>query len=193
MARLAGIAGGVTSQVFLYPVGVNWIEVQNKLEIDGTPNANVIRNAKAGSTVGSRDLDISLLEGGFIKGEKLMAVASAYVGGLDIQSLPLSYAAVATDLQTGREIWLRKGDLLNSIRASIALPGIFDVMASSLNIMQDRITRSRMAGEPPDVLLSPRLSRLGLMEFDQAEVAIDEGRACVERMRPALDQILSGL
>jgi len=51
-------------------------------------------------------------------------------------------------------------------------PGLFDVMASSLNIMQDRITRSRMAGNPPDVLLAPRLSGLGLMEFDQAAVAI---------------------
>jgi len=63
-------------------------------------------------------------------------------------------------------------------------------MASAINIMQDRITRSRMAGDPPDVLLAPRLSHLGLLEFDQAAAAMAEGRACVERIRPVLDQML---
>ena len=72
-------------------------------------------------------------------------------------------------------------------------PGIFEVLASSINIMQDRITRSRMAGDPPEVVLSPRLSQLGLLEFDQAATAIEEGRACVKRMRPALEQVLAGL
>ncbi len=240
-------------------------------------------------------LDLSLLEGGFIRGEKLMGFARQYMGELNIQSLPVSFAAVATDIHTGREIWLREGALLDSIRASVALPGLFapfkvngrwlvdgglvdpvpislcramgaevviavnlngdivgkhykrkfkareklsrkssneeesgiwtrisgqisssfyeqkrtflsqllgenrdipglfNVMASSINIMQDQITRSRMAGDPPDVMLTPRLSRLGLMEFDQATVAISEGYACVERMRPALNQILSEL
>lgn len=69
-------------------------------------------------------------------------------------------------------------------------PGLFEVLASSINIMQDRITRSRMAGDPPEVILSPRLSHLGLMEFDQAATAIDEGRACVQRSRHALEQVL---
>lgn len=238
-------------------------------------------------------MDVSFLEGGIIKGEKLMAFASTCMSGLEIQSLPISFAAVATELQTGREAWLRKGDLLKSIRASIALPGVFspikldgrwlvdgglvdpvpislcramgaevviavnlngdivgkrnnhkspenethkqrsvddsdersgltsqltssfrqkkdrfltrlvgeskdtpglyDVMASSLNIMQDLITRSRMAGNPPDLILAPRLSRLGLMEFDKAAVAIEEGHACVARMRPVLDEMLTQL
>jgi NTE family protein len=220
-------------------------------------------------------LDLSLLDGGFIRGEKLIEIARQHVGELEIQSLPVAFAAVATELNTGREIWLREGALLDSIRASIALPGLFspsrlngqwlvdgglvdpvpislcramgaevviavnlngdivgkhnkrkhrdehhrdkkvgedadiwsiisnqittrlseqkeavlsqllgeskdapglfDVMASSINIMQDRITRSRMAGDPPEVMLNPRLSSLGLMEFDQAAVAINEG------------------
>lgn len=72
-------------------------------------------------------------------------------------------------------------------------PGLFEVVASSINIMQDRITRSRMAGDPPEVVLSPHLSQLGLIEFDKARVAIEEGSACVERMRSALEQALSGL
>ena len=72
-------------------------------------------------------------------------------------------------------------------------PGLFDVIATSLNIMQDRITRSRMAGDPPEITLSPRLSHIGLMEFDQASSAIEEGRACVQRMRPALEHLLAEL
>ncbi|MBE9568393.1 MAG: patatin-like phospholipase RssA [Proteobacteria bacterium] len=238
-------------------------------------------------------MDFSLLEGGFIRGDKLMAFARQHVGELNIQSLPLTFAAVATELSSGREIWLREGNLLDSLHASIALPGLFapvkldgrwlvdgglvdpvpislcramgadvviavnlngdlvgkhlkrkdqemrkqinntisdedvwdritnqisssfsekkeallssllgqnkdvpgmfDVLASSINIMQDKITRSRMAGDPAEVMLTPRLSSLGLMEFDQADIAIEEGRACVENMRPALDQMLSEL
>lgn len=238
-------------------------------------------------------MDISLLEGGFIRGDKLMAFARQHVGKLDIQSLPLKFAAVATELNSGREIWLREGNLIDSIHASIALPGLFapvnlggrwlvdgglvdpvpislcramgadvviavnlngdlvgkhlkrkhketdqqknneindadvwekitsqisnsfsekkeallstllgqsketpglfDVLASSINIMQDKITRSRMAGDPAEVMLTPRLSSLGLMEFDQASVAIEEGRSCVANMRPVLEKMLSEL
>lgn len=67
-------------------------------------------------------------------------------------------------------------------------PGLFDVLAGTINIMQDRITRSRMAGDPPDIILEPRLSHLGLMEFYRAEEAISEGRKCVLRMRDAIDK-----
>ena len=70
-------------------------------------------------------LDISLLGGGLIQGEKLMKFAHQYLGELEIQSLPVSFGAVATDLDTGREIWLREGPLLDNIRASIALPRLF--------------------------------------------------------------------
>ena len=69
-------------------------------------------------------------------------------------------------------------------------PGYFDVLASALNIMQDHITRSRMAGEPPHVMLVPRLRSIGLMEFNRAHEAIAEGRACVEQALPALKRYL---
>lgn len=239
-------------------------------------------------------IDLSVIGGGFIHGEKLFEFARKYVKEDTIESLPHRFGAVATELDTGREIWFRDGPLLEAVRASIALPGVltpvqfqgrwlvdgglsnpvpvslcramgadmviavnlngdivgkharsrarktesagkegssnegtllervsaqlknslferkdillsqlfgdsldspglFNVLASSINIMQDRITRSRMAGDPPEVILSPRLSQLGLMEFDQAAIAIEEGRACVRRMRPALEQLLEGL
>jgi len=238
-------------------------------------------------------MDFSLLEGGVLGGEKIINFLSQCLGDIDIESLPFSFSAVATDLNSGREVWLRKGDLLESVHASIALPGlfapvrvgeqwlvdgglvdpvpvslcramgaeiviavnlnggiavrhsshnnsssekkpseitkdmtpwlrisnqistslteqkdfvlkkllgesrdtpgVFDVMSSAINIMQDRITRSRMAGDPPDVLLTPRLAGIGLLEYDQAAVTIAEGRASVERMRPLLEHILSEL
>lgn len=238
-------------------------------------------------------LDLSLTGGGLVQGESLMQFVRDQVGDPSIESLDRKFGMVATDLDSGREIWFRDGSLLDGVRASIAVPGlftpvklhgrwlvdggltnpvpvslcramgaeiviavdlnadivgkhgrkraghgeksgaedsadarffkrvsvqlrnslserkntlfsqvfgesldtpgIFEVVASSLNIMQDRITRSRMAGDAPEIILAPRLSQLGLMEFDQAAIAIDEGHACVTRMRPMLDQVLSDL
>jgi NTE family protein len=62
-------------------------------------------------------------------------------------------------------------------------PGLFDVIAGSVDIMQDRITRSRMAGEPPDIHITPMLSHVGLMEFDRADESIREGREATRRQR----------
>lgn len=70
-------------------------------------------------------------------------------------------------------------------------PGTLNVMMSAINIMQDRITRSRLAGEPADVILSPRLADIGFLEFNRGAEAIAEGRACVERMLPAIEHALS--
>jgi NTE family protein len=236
-------------------------------------------------------IDLSVMGGGFIQGGKLRDMARSYIPVENIEELPRRFAAVATDLHTGREVWFQEGSLLDAVRASVALPGVFtpvriegrwlvdgglcnpvpvslcralgadvviavnlnedivgkhlrnhdrpsattaeepgsdvaalwqrvsgsvtnslinhkeillsrlfgedvdspgllDVLASSLNIMQDRITRSRMAGDPPDILLTPRLSQLGLMEFDQAQLAIEEGRASVRLMQIALEKLL---
>ncbi len=66
-------------------------------------------------------------------------------------------------------------------------PGMLDVLASTVNITQDRITRSRMAGDPPDVLIEPHLAHIGLLEFHRAEEAIAEGRDCIRRMQPAIE------
>ena len=60
-------------------------------------------------------------------------------------------------------------------------PSVFSVMMSSINIVQDRLNRSRMAGDPADVSVEPRLGHIGLLEFDRAEEAIAEGRAAAER------------
>jgi NTE family protein len=232
-------------------------------------------------------LDPSLLGGGLIQGEKLSGLVSQYVQDLSFEELPRQLGVVATELESGREIWFREGPVMRAVRASISLPGLFtpmkhegrwlvdgglsnpvpvslcramgadlviavnlngdllgrhfrpppregvvassakgdfweritgqmkqslsahkemlfgrllgegrdkpglyEVLASSINIMQDRITRSRMAGDPPEIILTPRLSSMGLMEFDRAAEAIEEGHATVDRMRPALQAVL---
>jgi len=214
-------------------------------------------------------MDISL-SGGLLKGEKLAAFFERHFVDRGIESLPLPFACVATDLASGREVWLREGSVAAAVRASAALPGLFapvmrdgrllvdgglvnpvpvslcramgadiviavdlgsdmvgsalrnaaedeeaaqnwrsrllsrigfgggdgapamtSVLAASLHIMQTRIARSRLAGEPADVLLAPRLAHLALMDYHRAGEAIVEGRAAVERMAPALEHALA--
>lgn len=163
-----------------------------------------------------------------------------------IEELKRPYAAVATDLGSGREVWLREGVVADAVRASIAMPGLFtpqpqgdrflvdgalvnpvpvslarameadyviavdlssqvagrylakaegrkikapgmvDVITGSLNIMSVRITRSRLAGEPADAVIQPRLGSLGLLEYHRAAEAIAEGRAAAELAIPGI-------
>jgi NTE family protein len=60
-------------------------------------------------------------------------------------------------------------------------PNLYEVIANSINIMQVRIGRSRMAGDPPELLVSPRMNDFGLLDFDRADEAITEGRRAVQR------------
>jgi NTE family protein len=60
-------------------------------------------------------------------------------------------------------------------------PSIFDVIANSINIMQVRITRSRMAGDPPELLITPNLAHLPLLAFDRVAEGIEEGRRAAHR------------
>ena len=69
-------------------------------------------------------------------------------------------------------------------------PGVLDIVHSSIQIMQERILRSRLAGDPPDLLLSPRVGDIGLMEFHRAREAIAEGRRCVERSAQSIRDVI---
>lgn len=73
------------------------------------------------------------------------------------------------------------------------VPNVLEVMAGSIDIMQDRITRSRLAGEPPDVLIAPRLGHIGILEFDRAEEVVEIGYAAASMLRPAIDLALRRL
>ena len=232
-------------------------------------------------------LDLSFGRGGMIKGEKIKNELRKFMGQQRIEDLHVPFIAVATDLGTGHEVWLREGDLAEAIRASIAMPGllppielrsrwladgalldpmpvaacrslgadlviavnlntdilgkmrqgsassrpplgfdpsglpsaqaeladhappesltqgifgggrdnpnIFGVMMTSLSIMQDRLTRSRLAGDPPDVHITPRVGHIGLLEFERAEEVIREGENAVERARPELLDALEAM
>ena len=70
-------------------------------------------------------MDINFLGGGFLKGDKLIYFFQKGTKDIDIEDLDIQYGAVTTDFDSGREIWLQNGSLLDAVRASIALPGLF--------------------------------------------------------------------
>ena len=72
-----------------------------------------------------RLLDPAFGRSGLFKGERLMGVLRKLIGDFDIENLPISFTAVATDLESGEEVWLREGKLFDAIRASIATPLVF--------------------------------------------------------------------
>jgi len=233
--------------------------------VTGTLNefAEWVQTLTVKDVVGLLDISFS---GGVVKGEKLFGFFREHHENPQIEVLDKKLVTVATDMKSGREIWITKGPMLDAARASCALPGLFspfnlqgrwmldgglvnpvpvsaaramgadvviavnlnaqlvgghmardtrsqverqdaseeersiwqkmmdyfttgdgedpgffDVVASSINIMQDRITRSRMAGDPPEVTLVPLLEDFALMDFHRAKEAIEEGRALVKR------------
>ena len=236
-----------------------------------------VRKMGVGDVVAFLDITLS---SGLVKGERLVQFLRRELADRPIESLPLPFAAVATVLATGAEVWLREGSTVEAVRASIALPGLLtpvqrdgellvdgglvnpvpvslaramgaevviavdlnsdllgrhlrraqpgaedqeaaagapellrrlqdslgsllaartngaasapsllEVVASSLNIMQVRITRSRMAGDPPEVLVTPRLAHLSLLDFHRGREAIEEGRRAVAAALPQLDAL----
>ena len=196
--------------------------------------------------------DVSF-SGGIIKGARLTTFLRDNFMSKSIAELALPFAAVATDLASGREIWLREGRVAEAVRASIALPGLFtpqssggrllvdgalvnpvpvslcramgadfviavdlsssmvgryarrldadtarrrrapsmmEVVTDSLAIMQVRITRSRLAGEPADAVIMPRLGWLRLLDYHRAAEAIEEGVDAAELMIPQIRRLL---
>jgi len=186
---------------------------------------------------------------GLMKGEKLFNDLRGNFFDKRIEELRRPFAAVATDLANGREVWLRDGPVAEIVRASIAMPGLFtprpwndqllvdgalvnpvpvslaramgadfviavdlsssivgqyvrktehhetktpnmaEVITGSLNIMSVRITRSRMAGDPPDAVIQPRLGELGLLDYHRGAEAIAEGRAAAELIIPQIKRL----
>lgn len=83
--------------------------------------------------------------------------------------------------------------LFSSAEEEDAPPGLLSVVSSSINIFQDRITRSRLAGDPADVMISPRLRDVGLLEFGKAAEAMQTGEACVRRVMPDIERLIESL
>jgi NTE family protein len=223
-------------------------------------------------------MDLSFSGMSLISGERLKASLEHEVGGVLIEDLPIPFAAVATEVGTGHEIWLQRGALDLAIRASYALPGIFEpvrvgerylfdgalvnpvpvtvcralgaeyviginmaadmmyrskvvpdqaaspgatagigpfasrlgaaletgllpryfersasgapnvatAMVDAFNIVQDRILRSRLAGDPPDAIVNTRGNDIGMFDFHRADEAIAMGRDAAKRALPTI-------
>ncbi len=222
-------------------------------------------------------LDFNMAGSGLITGQRLCDRLGEHLGDVEIESFDTTYTAVATEIGTGHEIWISKGRLVDAMRASYALPGIFKpvnvsgrwlfdgalvnpvpvsvcralgaryviavnlnadmcgrgtivpnmgvdkveqavveapppektgalsalkllhrqlfgrsggeeptpgistVVVDAFNIVQDRIARSRLAGDPPDAMISPRLMGIGPFDFHRADDLIARGYAAVSR------------
>lgn len=72
-----------------------------------------------------RLLDFTIGSSGLFKGEKVIGALKKLIGDRNIEDLPISFTAVATDIQAEKEVWLSKGPLFDAIRASIAIPTFF--------------------------------------------------------------------
>jgi NTE family protein len=221
-------------------------------------------------------MDFNLTGAGLINGQRLSDRLTEALEGRSIESLKKPYTAVATEIGTGHEVWLSRGSLVEAMRASYAMPGIFKpvnvnkrwlfdgalvnpipvtvcralgaryviavnlnadsfgrgtvvgnnnahdlddeepagalplvqttggrsmrkllqrqlfgpsedvpgistVMVDAFNIVQDRIARSRLAGDPPDAMINPRLADIGLFDFHRADEAIEQGVLATRR------------
>jgi NTE family protein len=233
-------------------------------------------------------LDVRIGGSGLISGGRLASQLEESIGTTAIEDLPVRFAAIATEVGTGHEVWLTHGSLALALRASYALPGIFPpvsiggrwlvdgalvnpvpvsaaralgarvviavnidadrfgrgatiashgsvagdiqsaippaeprngfarlrgmfgaeralkrqiidgnvrpgfstVMIESFNIMQDRLTRMRLAGDPPDIHITPRIGHVGWLDFHRAAEAISVGQAATEK---ALDSIAESI
>ncbi|WP_084539944.1 patatin-like phospholipase family protein [Azorhizobium doebereinerae] len=222
-------------------------------------------------------LDFTFGSSGLIGGRRLVDLMRRQMEPVRIEDMGTVFAAIATELGSGHEIWLTRGDLVEAIHASYSLPGIFtpvkvggrwlmdgalvnpipvsaaramgariviavnlnadvfgkgtvihdhggmletaevalaekragiaamlrpdrllrrqffsgppdgprgisSVMIDAFNITQDRIARSRLAGDPPDVSISPKLGKIGLFDFQRADEAIAAGAEAAERV-----------
>ncbi len=72
-----------------------------------------------------RLLDPAIGRPGIFKGERIISVLRSLIGDCAIEDLPITFTAIATDLESGAEVWLREGDLFDAIRASMATPLVF--------------------------------------------------------------------
>lgn len=86
-----------------------------------------------------------------------------------------------------------KDKISEKLRRESSTPDIIETVMSSINIMQERVTRINLAVEPPDVLIQPHLGQLKMMDFDQVEHTIEEGHAAVldkiEEIKALLESI----
>lgn len=83
-----------------------------------------------------RLLDFTLSKGA-IRGDKIFVQLAEILGNPQIQDLPIDYTAVVADLARQKEVWYQKGSLLDAIRASVAVPGLFTPVIKGASVLVD--------------------------------------------------------
>jgi NTE family protein len=92
--------------------------------------------------------------------------------------------------ENGEELPLERSSALRQMLGGSTTPGLTTVLVAAFNISQDRLSRSRLAGDPPDVNIVPRTPGIGLFDFDKAAEAIAAGREAAERALPDIELAL---
>jgi NTE family protein len=92
-----------------------------------------------------------------------------------------------------RNFFSRERALRRQILGRRGRPGIPTVMVEAFNVMQDRITRARLAGDPPDVLITPRLGSVGWFDFHRAADAIAAGAEAAEKAIDGVTEAVAAL
>lgn len=229
-------------------------------------------------------LDFNFGGSGLITGQRLCDRLDEHLSRIQIESLERKFVAVATEFGTGHEVWLNKGHIVDAMRASYALPGIFrpvkingrwlmdgalvnpipvsvcralgarmviavnlnwdifgkgaiipdqeaindeegeapalkgvngraaahllhrqlfgrrggepgisSVMMDAFNIIQDRIARARLAGDPPDISIAPRMADISLFDFYQARTAIERGAEATRKQLNDIFDVVTAL
>jgi NTE family protein len=106
----------------------------------------------------------------------------------------LEAAAAAANAKSGfRGIFTREPSLRRQLVGRRGRPGIPTVMIEAFNVMQDRITRARLAGDPPDVLINPRLGSIGWFDFHRGKDAIKLGSEATERALESINEAIAAL
>lgn len=223
-----------------------------------------------------RLMDFSWRRGGLLRGERVFSHVRRLVEYDRIEQCGLPFGAVATNLSTGRELWLTEGDLHQAVRASCSMPGLLapvpwngywlvdgavvnpvpisltralgadiviavdlqhdahlmqqdllsvtpqsaeseaealtgwrgrlrqslsraaqrkvnqtpgamEIMTTSIQVLENRVKRNRMAGDPPDVLIQPFCPQISTLDFHRADEAIAAGKLAVEKK---MDELL---
>jgi NTE family protein len=142
-----------------------------------------------------RLLDPTFGRDGLFKGERIMGVLRELIGDHTIEELPMSFTAVATDLESGDEVWLREGKLFDAIRASIATPLIFTPFVHGERTLLDGALVNPLPIGPTlndatDLTVAVSLS--GLAEVRPAPAAstpMVNGNAYRQRIRAFIDSL----
>jgi NTE family protein len=113
--------------------------------------------------------------------------------GSDDSDIAAAEASAAPKQNGLRRMFSREHSLRRQVLGRRGRPGIPTVMVEAFNVMQDRITRARLAGDPPDVLISPRLGGIGWFDFHRGSEAITIGAEAAEKAIEGISEAITAL